>query len=200
MKKTLLIICILAVTLSFKIDHGGQSKETGKLSVTATFRDAYRPSDEADAGCEIYAISEADLKSTKYADFTDVIETFHAYKYDYLLSVYNSMDPARNNKLRGNFDNLSDITLKFITGFRKLPAMTRAATDGTGNCTLSLKPGKYYILFVSGSAKSNNSAESKGNIGYKTVEIKPMQETIQRVHFQKQETTGIMMARNLTGC
>ena len=65
---------------------------------------------------------------------------------------------------------------------------------------MSLRPGKYYILVISGSVKSNNNAEAKGNIGYKIVDIKSAQETIQNVYFQKYEMTGIMMARNLTGC
>jgi hypothetical protein len=200
MKKILPGICILVVILSFKIDTGGLSKENGTLSVVATFRDGYRSPDLADVGCEIYAINEADLRSTKFGDLKSVIEEFQGYKYDYLLSVYNSIDPARNNKLRDNFDTLSDFTSKYIRGYRNLPAIVRAATNRTGTCTLSLKPGKYYILFTSGSLKSNNIAESKGNIGYKIVDIKSSQETVQNVHFQKYEITGIMMARNLSGC
>jgi hypothetical protein len=200
MKKTILGICMLVGMLSFKIDNGGLSQENGTLSVIATCRDAYRLPDQADAGCEIYVLNEADVKSGKYGDLKSVIETFQGYKYDYLLSIHNSMDPVRNKMLRDNFDTLSDFTRKYISGFRKLPAVVKVATNGTGNASLSLTPGKYYILFVSGSVKSNNSAESKGNIGYKIVDIKSGQETIQKVCFQKYETTGIMMARNLSGC
>jgi hypothetical protein len=200
MKKILPAICMLVAILSFKTDDGGLSGENGAMSVVATFRDGYMSPVQADAGCEIYAINETDVKSARYDDLKGVIESFQGYKYDYLLLTYNSVDPARNGKLRDNFDTLSDFTSKYISGFRKLPAVVRAATNGAGNCTLSLRPGKYYILFVSGSLKSNNLAESKGNIGYKIVDIKSSQETIQKVYFQKFEMTGIMMARNLSGC
>ena len=200
MKKILPGICILVVMLSFKIDNGGLSVENGKLSGLATYRDAYMSSDQADVGCEIYAINEADVKSSKYGDLKSVIETFQGYKYDYLLSIYNSIDPAKNNRLRDNFDTLSNFTLKYISGFRKLTAIVRVVTNATGNYSLSLRPGKYYILVISGSVKSNNNAEAKGNIGYKIVDIKSAQETIQNVYFQKYEMTGIMMARNLSGC
>jgi hypothetical protein len=200
MKKTLTGICILIVLLSFKIDNGGLSKENGTLSVIATYSDAYRSLNQADAGCEIYAINEADFKSTQFNDLKGVIERFQGYKYDYLLSIYNSVDPARIDKLRENFDTLADITAKYISEFRKLPVLVKAVTNAEGHAALSLRPGKYYILFVSGTVKSNNSAESKGNVGYKIVEIKSSLETIQKVCFQKQDMTGIMMARNLSGC
>lgn len=200
MKKILAGICMLVVLLSFKIDNGHLSKENGTLSVFATYSDAYRSLNQADAGCEIYAINEADLKSTRFDDLKGVIERFQGYKYDYLLSIYNSVDPARIDKLRENFDALSDITAKYISGFRKLPVLVKAVTNSEGRAALSLRPGKYYILFVSGTVKSNYSAESKGNVGYKIVEIKSSLETIQKVCFQKQDMTGIMMARNLSGC
>ncbi len=191
---------MLVVLLSFKIDNGHLSKENGTLSVFATYSDAYRSLNQADAGCEIYAINEADLKSTRFDDLIGVIERFQGYKYDYLLSIYNSVDPARIDKLRENFDALSDITAQYISGFMKLPGLMKAVTNSEGRAALSLRPGKYYILFVSGTVKSNNSAESKGNVGYKIVEIKSSLETIQKVCFQKQDMTGIMMARNLSGC
>lgn len=200
MKKILPGVCMLVILLSFKIDNGGLSKENGTLSVFATHSDAYRSLNQADAGCEIYAISEADLKSTQFDDLKGVIERFQGYKYDYLLSIYNSVDPARIDKLRENFDALSDITAKYISEFRKLPVLVKAVTNAEGRAALSLRPGKYYILFVSGTVKSNNSAESKGNVGYKIVEIKSSLETFQKVCFQKQDMTGIMMARNLSGC
>jgi hypothetical protein len=200
MKNILSGIIILGVTMSFTPDHERVPGENGTLSVTATYRDAYTSSDQPDAGCEIYAVNQADIKSTSEVDLKSVIESFQGYKYDYLLSIYNSVDPARNAKLRTYFDTLSDFTARYISRFRKSPGITRAAPDGRGNYTMSLKPGTYYILVISGSVKSNNSAESKGNIGYKTVVIRPAQETIQHVYFQKYEMTGIMIARNLSGC
>ena len=200
MKIILPVICMLITLLSFKTDIGNLPGENGRLTVTATCRDDYRLTEQADAGCEIYAINESDVMSTQYADLKYVVELFQGFKYDYLLSIYNSVDPARNNNLRDNFDTLSDVTFKFISGFKKLPAIARVATDGAGICTLNLRPGRYYLLVISGSVKSNNKAESKGNIGYKIVDIKTAQETIQHVCFHKYDMTGIMTARNLSGC
>ncbi|MCX6284044.1 MAG: hypothetical protein NTW31_07415 [Bacteroidetes bacterium] len=200
MKNILIAMFVLGVTLSCIVDNGGPSAENGKLSGVASYRDAYKSADYADAGCEIYAINENDFKSTGYGDLKNVIERFQGYKYDYLLSIYNSIDPVRNNKMRDNFDTLSNFTFKYISGFKKLPAIVRAETNGTGNYTLCLRPGKYYLLVISGSVTSNNIAESKGNIGYKIVDVKSAQETIQNVKFQKYEMTGIMVARNLSGC
>jgi hypothetical protein len=200
MKTILFTISLLAVIVSFKTDHSGPGAANGTLSVIATTHDPYRSLEKADAGCEIYAISETELRSSRYGDLQQVIENFQGSKYDYLLSVYNSIDPSRNDQLRSNFDALSDRTAKFITGFRKLPALVRMTTEGTGTTSVSLPAGTYYLLVISGSVKSNNSAESGGNIGYKTVEIKPGQETIRKVCFQKYDVTGIMMTRNLSGC
>jgi 1,2-phenylacetyl-CoA epoxidase PaaB subunit len=193
MKNIFLGICLLGIYLSFTF-------ESGKLSGVATFRDAYMLSDQADAGCEIYAIHEADLRSTKYDDIKSVVEVFQGYKYDYLLSIYNSIDAARNKKLQDNFDTISNSTAKFLAGFRNLPGVIKTGTNGTGNYTLNVKPGKYYLLYISGSVKSKNIAESKGNFGYKIVEVKSTRETFQNVCFQKYEMIGIMPARNLSGC
>ena len=200
MKKILFGIIILSISMSFKIENHNLPAENGKLSGIAIFRDAYKSSDQADAGCEIYAIHESDVKSTRYDDLKGVVERFQGYKYDYLLSLYYSIDPARNKTFRDNFDTVSDLTDRFIRRFKKLPSIVRAATSEAGNYTLSLKPGRYYILFISGSVKSDNNAELKGNIGYKIVEIKSSTETTQNVKFLKQELTGILPVKNLSGC
>ncbi len=200
MKNILSGLCILVVMLSFTIDKGGVAGENGTLSVNATWSDAYKASVHPDSGCEMFVINEADLMYIKYGDLKNVVEMFQDNKYDYLLNIRNSMDPARNNTLRNKFDTLSVFTCKYINGFRKLPAIVRGQTDETGHAAISLKPGKYYILFVSGSVKSDNNAESKGNIGYKIVDIKSGDETIQNVCFQKYEVTGIMIPRNPSGC
>jgi len=200
MKKFLSGICILVVMLSFKIDNAVHSEDNGTLSVVASVRDAYTSMVQADAGCEIYAVNESDLKADKNGDLKMVIERFQGYKYDYLVSTHNLIDAAVNSSMRDNFDTLCAFTGKYISGFRKLPGIVRVVTNGSGHAELNLRPGKYYLLVISGTVKSNNTAELRGNIGYKIVEIKTALETIQNVCFQKYEMTGIMMARNLSGC
>jgi hypothetical protein len=192
MKNILVGICLLAVILSFKTESGGLSEENGTLSVVATSRDAYKSLVKPDAGCVFYIGTDAELKS--------VIENFQELKYDYLLSISHSVDPAINTTLRDNFDTVSTYTYKFINGFRKQPGIVTGTTDRTGHVSVHLKPGKYLILFVSGTVKSDNMAERNGNIGYKIVEIKSAMETIQSVCFQKYDLTGVMIARNLSGC
>jgi uncharacterized protein YdgA (DUF945 family) len=115
------------------------------------------------------------------------------------VSSANSVDPARNKKLGDEFDTVSYLSARFIKGFRELPGMIKTGTNGSGSYSVSLKPGKYYILFVSGNVKSKNTTELNGNVGYKFVEVKSAKTTVQNAVFQTHETIGIMPL-NLSGC
>ncbi len=200
MKNIILAILLLSVTLSFMIDNDSYPVENGKLSGNATYTDSYQSASQADAGCELYSISEADLKSTKYADITEVIENFRRNKSMYAYSMNDIVDPGKIKKVQDDFDALSKYISGYIGGFKQLPAIARTSANGKGNYTLSLKPGKYYILVVSGSVKSDNIAESKGNIGYKVVDVKPVGETLLHVNFVKHEPFWFMSMFNLSGC
>jgi len=202
MKNILFGILILIATASFTTGNGKLSVENGKLSGVVTTRDSYELTNQTDAGSEIYAINEADARSSGYNDITKVIESFQINKSGYSLSVYNTIDPVIIKKAQDNFDAVSNFTCKYLNGFRQLPAIVRAATNGAGKFTLSLNPGKYYILVVSGSVKSNNIAEFKGNIDYKTVDIKPSGEAFLDVNFDKHEMMWIKLitSRQQQGC
>jgi len=195
MKNILLYIILLGVTLSWTV-------EKGKLSGVVTYKDINELSYLADAGCEIYVIPEADVRSTQYKDLARVVENFQRIKSDYTLSVYKIIDPDRIKKVQDNFDAVSDFTAKYINGFKQLPAIARASTNESGNYALSLKPGKYYILVVSGNVKSNNIAELQGNIDFKTVDIKPAEATFLNLKFEMQDKLGIKVIRNISmeGC
>jgi hypothetical protein len=159
-------------------------------------------SNHADAGSEIYAISEADVKSTPYADLPNVIESFQRNKSDYSLARYNNIDISRIIKLQDNFDTVSKFAFNYISGFKKLETIVKASTNGKGSYTLSLQPGRYYILVISGNIKSNNIVESKGNIEYNIVDIKSDGEIFQDVSFEKSENIMIMLitANQRQGC
>jgi hypothetical protein len=202
MKKILFSIFILSVTMSFTIDNGKSSRENGKLSGVMTFKDSYELSNHADAGGEIYAINETDIKSTPYRDITNVVENFKSNKSYYSLSRYNTLDIARIIKLQDDFNNASQIAGNYISGFRKITAIVRTSTNAKGNYSLSLKPGRYYILFVSGNVKSNNLVESSGNVDYQIVDIRPGVATSLDVNFEKAENMMIMLltARQREGC
>ena len=179
------------------------SGDYGRLSGVVTYRDYYYESSfHADAGSEIFAINEADLKSTKYAELSDVIENFQRNKAGYSLARYNTLDISRTIQLQNNFDSTSKYTFNYINGFRKLPAVVKASTNGKGNYTLNLRPGRYYILVTSGNIKSNNLLESKGDIKYKIVNIKSAGETNLDIIFEKSENVLIMLmtAVQLEGC
>lgn len=199
MKNILFSVFILSVSLSGSFENGNLSAENGKLSGTVTYNETYVAANKADAGSKLYIMSEADLKSGKYAEFKEVIERFQRTKYYCIVSSSNSVDPARNKKLGDEFDTISDHSARFIRGFREFPGMVKAETNGSGSYSVSLKPGKYYILFVSGNVKSTNTTEINGNIGYKFVEVKSAKTTIQNAVFQTHETIGIMPL-NLSGC
>jgi hypothetical protein len=193
MKNILFGIFILSVTLSCVIENGKSSGENGTLSGVLTYKDSHELSNHADVGGEIYAINEADVKSTQYGDITRVIENFQRNKSDYSLARYNTLDLAKIIELQDNFDSESNFARNYISGFKKLPTIVKASTNGTGNYTLSLRAGKYYILVISGNVKSNNIAETKGNIDYKIVDIKPAGETFLDVNFEKSENILIML-------
>ena len=193
MKNIIFGILILSATLSFTTGNGKLSGENGKLSGVVTYKDYYELSNHADAGSEIYAINEADVKSTQYGDLSDIIESFQRNKSDYSLAKYNTLDIARIIKLQDNFDTASKFVFNYISGFKKLPAIVKASANGKGNYTLSLRPGKYYILIISGILKSNNIVESKGNIEAKIVDIKSAGETFQDINFEKSENIMIML-------
>ena len=196
----LLSALLLSVNLSSMIENGNMSAENGRLSGVATFSDSYESKSQSDAGCEFYAVNETDLKSILYSDITGVIENFRRNKSMFAYSVNAIIDPGRIKKLQDDFDTLSKFTSGYINGFKQLPAVASASANGKGNYSLGLKPGKYFILVVSGNVKSTNMAESKGNIGYKIVEIKSLGETFLNVNFVKQEPYWFMSMFNLSGC
>jgi hypothetical protein len=195
MKTILYIMFILSVTLF-------STTENGKLCGIVTYKDSYESSKRPDAGAEIYAINETDVISTQYDRITGVIENFQISKSGYSLSVNSTIDPDRIKKVQENFDNAAKYTGEYISEFKQLPSVVRAVTNGKGNYTLNLKPGKYYILIVSGSVKSNNISELRGNIDYKIVDVRSAGETSLDVNFVKHEMTWIKLItfRQQPGC
>jgi hypothetical protein len=195
MKNILFGIVLLIVTLSFTI-------ENGKLSGVVTYKDSYESSNQADAGCEIYAISQADAKSAHYGDIAKVTGRFLMEKSDYSQSVFNTINPEKVKKVQDNFDSVSNFTFKYISGFKKLPAVVNATANGKGTYFLNLSPGKHYLLFISGNVKSDNLAESKGNIDLKVVDIKSAGETLLDANFKRHENFTLMflVGKWLQGC
>ena len=196
MKKILFSIFILAITLSCTIGNGNLAVESGKLTGAVTFNEANGSPKQADPGSLIYAISEADVKATPYADIKEVMKNFKSNKTDYFISTYRTIDPVRIKNAQDRFDAVSDFTGKYINGLRKLPAVARVAVNDAGIYTLNLKPGKYIILVVSGTVKSGNTVECKGNIDVKTAEIRAKGETLLDINFEKAENVLMML---LTG-
>jgi hypothetical protein len=180
MKKILFGIFLPCVFLSFLA-------ENGKLSGAVTFRDSYESSSQADVGSEIYAINEADVKSTQYNDIKGVLESFQRNKSQYSVSIYNTIDPVRIKNAQDYFNTVSNFTFKYLSGLKQLPAIVKTKTDGAGNYSLNLRPGKYYVLVISSSVKSNNLTESRGNIDYRIVDVKPEGGTFLNVTFEKPE-------------
>ena len=125
MKNILFGILILVITLSFTI-------ENGKLSGVVTYKDAYESANQADDGGEVYAISEADAKSAKYGDVAKVVGQFLMSKSYYSQALFNTIDPERIKKMQDDFDTVSNFTFKYISRFKKLPALVRASTNGKG--------------------------------------------------------------------
>jgi hypothetical protein len=202
MKNILTVIVLLCVILSVTVVNGKRPVENGKLSGVVTYKDGYGSSNQADAGSEIYAISESDAASSRYYDLTGVMERFQLFKSEYSVTTYSTIDPARVKKAQDNFNNASDLTTRFINGFKQLPAVIKAKANGDGKYALNLRPGKYYVVVVSGNVKSSNSAERNGNIDFKTVEIRSAGESSLDFNFEKHEMMWIrfITAQKRPGC
>jgi hypothetical protein len=202
MKTILLSLIILTVTMSFVTDNGTNSGVNGKLTGVVTYKDSYELSAKADAGSKIYAISEADVKSSRFDNITSVLDNFKRNKTFCSMAKYNTLDVGKVQKLQENFDSQSNSASAYIAGFMKLPAMVRVSANKSGNYSLNLRSGRYYILVVSGSVKSNNMVESKGNVDYKIVDIKSSAETSANITFEKVENMMIMLltATSPDGC
>jgi hypothetical protein len=199
MKNILVGILILGISLSFTTENGKQPAENGKLSGVITFQEAYASVKQADAGAEIYAVNETDIRSSKFEAIENVMGNFQFNKSNYLIYKNTMIDPAKIKKAQDNFDEAADAAFKFINGFRQLPAAISASANRTGKYLLNLNPGKYYILIISGSVKSNNIAESKGNVDFTIVEVKSSGETFSDVDFIKHERI-ISFALTPAGC
>ncbi|MEI6899824.1 MAG: hypothetical protein WCL00_08100 [Bacteroidota bacterium] len=202
MKKTLFAIIILIVTFSYNIADGMFSVEKAKLSGVVTYKESYQSSNHPDPGSEIYAITEADLRSTGYDYLPDMMGNFEGNKSDFSLSTYNTIDPASIKKSQDKLNTMSNFVLKYISEFKKLPAVVKTATNSAGRYALSLRPGKYYILVVSGSVNGNNTAEAKGKIDFTMVNVKPAVESLLNFKFEKQQMIWVVpMTRKPTeGC
>jgi hypothetical protein len=202
MKTILIVTSIFIFTLSFTTGNGKPPAENGNLAGAVTYKESYKSPNQAGAGCEIYIINEVDIQSTQYADISTVIVDFMRNKTAYTISRYNTVDPASIVKSQDIINTFSNYAGKYISGFKKLPAITRRTTNSAGNYSVSLRPGKYYVLFVSGNVRSNNSVEINGNIDYKIVEIRSAGETFRDVTFVKNELIGLRLTtgRQLTGC
>jgi hypothetical protein len=195
MKKIILGIIILSVTLSFKADNG-------KLAGIITFKDSHETSNKPDAGCEIYIINQADVQPTPYYFFPVNINNFQMIKSDYSIAASDMIDPYRIKKAKDLYDTVSGVTSKLIEGFKKLPGVKKYMTDEKGKYSINLRPGKYYLLFVSGTIKSNNMAEIKGNVDAKEVVVNSGGETILNYTFEKQPMIWIkrIEASQRIGC
>ena len=187
MQNILFGMLMLSVSLSGTIENETPPAENGKLSGVVIYKEAYASVKQADAGAEIYAVNETDIRSTKFEAIEGVMGNFQFYKYNYFLSLNTLIDPAKIKKAQDNFEEAAGTAFKYISGFRQLPAVISASANGTGKYALNLKPGKYYILVISGSVKSNNKAESKGNIDFNIMDVKSSGETFRDFNFIRHE-------------
>ncbi len=188
MKTTLLGILVLSLTLSATNMGIKTPVEKGRLSGKVTYKDSDPTGIKPDAGSIIYAISEADLKASNYQNIALVVGNFQVNKSEYSLSKYNTVDPVLISKAKENFEAAADFTSQYVAGFEQLPGIVKVSANETGNYSLHLKPGKYYILAVSGNVKGQNTAESNGSLDVGVAEVKAGGESALDVTFR---TSGI---------
>ena len=201
MKKYLFAILVLSVILSFRVDTGNPAAESGKLSGSVTYKDTHSAPAIADAGSRIYIISEENVIQPQYSNMETVIDIFKQYKSDYTRFQYNVVDPGRIKKSLDQFDTLSAFNNRLIRGFIRLPGMMKTVAGESGSFSVNVKPGKYYILVVSGNVRSNNATELNGNIDFKTVEVRPGGECVTNFQFIRHDMIWIVpMTKRPEGC
>jgi hypothetical protein len=189
MQKIFFGIITMLVMISFTPENLNKSAENGKLSGIVTYNDAVLSSNQADKGCEIYAIRAADVSSTQYEEVSRVVEDFQRSKSEYFMSIYNTIDPIVIRKAQERFDAVSDYAFNYIQGLKQLPTIVKGVTSGSGKYAMNLRPGKYYVLFISGSLKSNNIPAFNGS----AVTIKSAGEGLLDLTFEKSENTLFMV-------
>ncbi len=202
MKKLILIIFTFYVATSFTTINSSLPSEKGTLSGMVTYKTSCTSADKADAGSEIYIINESEVSSSTYRDLPMVVENFQNNKSDFAWLQYNVVDPVKVKKIQDNFDTLSGFAYRFIRGFRTMPGVVRNSADGAGKFSLTLQPGRYYILAISGNLKSDNIVESTGKILYRMVEVKSADKPMVNITFEKQDRLmPILISRSLLkGC
>jgi hypothetical protein len=193
MKKVLTGIFIVGISLSCMIENGKPPAENGNLSGIVTYQDVYTSAKQTDAGAEIYAVNETDVRSEV------VIGNFQFQKSNYLLSINTLIDPAKIKKAQDNFDTAANLAFKYISEYKQLRTVKKTATDGAGKYTINVEPGRYYVLVISGSVKNNNRAESTGKFDFKIVEVKASGKTLPDVNFIRHERV-ITFAPVPAGC
>lgn len=199
MKNNFFGILIFIIILSSVTVNGRQTAESGKLTGIVTFKQTVGSPAVADAGSEIYLLSEADAGSTPYAGIGRMMENFRMNKSFYSQSIYTTFDPIRIKKLRDGLDTLSLNAARDVRGFTQLPAVSRTVANARGYYTISLKPGRYHILVISGGVTSNNIVESNGAIEYRVIDVKPDGITIFDINFDRQERV-MCFAPTPVGC
>jgi hypothetical protein len=170
--------------------ENGRTVENGNLRGAITYKDI-QASNKADAGSEIYAVSEADARSTPYNDPTGVIANFKTIRGEYALTVNSTVDPEQIRKIQDRLTAASNAASAYIKGLKNLPGVVRTETNDKGTYALSLKPGRYYVLVISGNVQHKNSLESKGVVDITTVEIAPAVNAVLNARFDKQEMAWI---------
>ncbi len=189
MKNILIAICTVFITSSFTMENG-LTVENGNLRGTITYKD-FIASHNADAGSEIYAINTNDVRSTPYNDPAGVIGNFQLIRGECALTVNSTVDPERIRTVQDRLTAASNSAAAYLKGLKNLPGVVRTKTDDKGTYALSLKPGQYYVLVISGNVRHKNNLESKGVADIITVDIAPARNAVLNARFDKQDMPWI---------
>jgi hypothetical protein len=201
MKKALFSLVLLGVLTSFMTTNGKQD-EYGTLSGVVTVRNPYGVAEQSDPGCEIYAIRKDAVPSSGAGNPAEIIENFQRNKQEYALAVNSTADPLRVREEQERFDAISASAGLYLSGLKQWPAVVKATANGTGSYSLSLRPGRYYILAVSRNARTGNLLEENGNVDLRSAEISATGEARLNFSFENSGRTPVLLqdGRNRQGC
>jgi len=147
-------------------------EKPGTLSVVTTYRFNRNLGDVPDVGATLYILPQQfqDRWAEAFFFYSDVL-----LRASINLSRELGIPDSRTPMPQARFEHLEGRVLEFIdqlTG-NQIPEAQKLIADGNGFCSITLPPGKYYLIAHSAHRTSNaNKVEIDGQINVKMVVMK----------------------------
>jgi hypothetical protein len=153
----------------------------GKINGVITYYFNQNYGDKPDVGAEVYIV---DSSETEGFNIGTIDSFYNGNIYRSLANSYISIDgkvpsdvSAKLEKYgvakKNDFDSLDLRTAKSLIHIEDNKTTIKTVVDGSGNYSVSLKPGTYYVYIKSNNRKEISITEISGLIYWKKVVVKP---------------------------